>query len=101
MEKHKRKFSKEYKLQVIRMVKDEGKNVYQLAEDIGVSGNLIYRWIREYEKYPDHFLPGEGKPTEKDEIRRLKKELAQAKEEAEILKKAMAIFSKQPRINSK
>jgi transposase len=101
MEGKRRKYSKEYKLQIIRMVKDEGKIVSQLAEELGINENLIYRWVRQYEKHSDYFLPGEGKPTERDEIRRLKRKLAVVTEENEILKKVMAIFSKQPGKNSR
>jgi transposase len=96
-----RKFTKEFKLQIIRLVKDEQRSPYELAQDIKVDPGQIYKWIREYEKNPEIYLPGEGKPSEKDELRRLKKKLSDTYEENKILKKALAIFSKQQNQNTK
>jgi transposase len=97
----KRKFTREYKLQVVRLVKDEQRSPGELARDLGLDPSQIYRWIRDYEKNPDTYLPGEGKPSEKSEIRRLKKKLSDISEENKILKKALAIFSKQQNQNIK
>ena len=97
----KRKFTKEFKLQVIRMVKDEQRSTSELAKDLSIANSQIYRWIRDYEKNPEIYLPGEGKSSEKDEFRRLKKKLSDISEENKILKKALAIFSKQQALNIK
>jgi transposase len=96
-----RKFTKEYKLQVVRLVKDEQRTPYELSKDLGVDPGQIYRWIKVYEKNPESYLPGEGKPSEKDELKRLKKKLSDTYEENKILKKALAIFSKQQNQNIK
>ena len=96
-----RKFTKEYKLQVVRLVKDEQRKVVELAKELSIAQEVLYRWIRAYEKNPEIYSPGEGKPTEKDEMRRLKKKLADISEENKILKKALAIFSKQQTLNSR
>ena len=72
----KRKFTKEFKLQVVRLVKDEQRKPGELSNDLGIDPSQIYRWIKDYEKNPESYLPGEGKPTEKDELRRLKKKLS-------------------------
>jgi transposase len=96
-----RKFTKEYKLQVVRLVKDEQRKVGEISKELVIHPEIIYRWIRAYEKNPEIFMPGEGKPTEKDEMRRLKKKLSDISEENKILKKALAIFSKQQTLNSK
>ena len=96
-----RKFTKEYKLQIVRLVKDEQRKPGDVANDLGIDAAQIYRWIRIYEKNPESYLPGEGKPSEKDELRRLKKKLSDISEENKILKKALAIFSKQQNQNIK
>jgi transposase len=96
-----RVFSKDYKLQIVRMVKDGQKKVSELSEELGIQSGLLYRWIKSYEKNPEIYLPGDGKPTEKDEIRRLKKKMSNISEENEILKKALAIFSKQQKPSSR
>ena len=98
---NRRKYTKEYKLQVVRLVKDEQRKPFDLAKDIGVDSGLIYRWVKLYEKNPDSLLPGSGKASEKEELRRLKKKLSDAYEENKILKKALAIFSKQQTQNFK
>jgi len=97
----KRKFTKEYKLQIVRLVKDEQRSPGELSKDLSIDPSQIYRWIKDYEKNPDIYLPGEGKPSEKSEIRRLKKKLSDTYEENKILKKALAIFSKQQSQNTK
>jgi len=96
-----RKFTKEYKLQVVRLVKDEGRKVVEISKELTIKPEILYRWIRAYEKNPEIYSPGEGKPTEKDELRRLKKKLADISEENKILKKALAIFSKQQTLNTR
>lgn len=96
-----RKFTKEYKLQIVRLVKDEQRKPGDIASDLGLDAAQIYRWIRIYEKNPESYLPGEGKPSEKDDLRRLKKKLSDISEENKILKKALAIFSKQQNQNIK
>lgn len=96
-----RKFTKEYKLQVVRLVKDEQRKPIELAKDLGLEMGMIYRWIRDYEQNPNSFTPEPGKTAEKEELRRLKKKLSDAYEENKILKKALAIFSKQQTQNIK
>jgi transposase len=96
-----RKFTKEYKLQIVRLVKDEQRTPNELSKDLSIDPGLIYRWIKDYEKNPESYLPGEGKTSEKDELRRLKKKLSDTYEENKILKKALAIFSKQQNQNTK
>jgi transposase len=96
-----RKFTREYKLQIVRLVKDEQRTPQELSKDLSIDPGLIYRWIKDYEKNPESYLPGEGKASEKDELRRLKKKLSDTYEENKILKKALAIFSKQQNQNTK
>src|ERR1035437_8308002 len=93
-----RNFTKEYKLKGVRLVKDEQRTPYELSTDLGVDAGQIYRWIKVYEKKPESYLPGEGKPSEKDELRRLKKKLSDTYEENKILKKALD--RKSTRLNS-
>lgn len=96
-----RKFTRDYKLQIVRLVKDEQRTPNDLEKDLGIDAGLIYRWIKDYEKNPESYLPGEGRSSEKDELRRLKKKLSDISEENKILKKALAIFSKQQNQNIK
>ena len=98
---NRKKYTKEYKLQVVRLVKDEQRKPLELSKDLGLSRELIYRWVKDYEQNPSSLSPEIGKTTEKEELRRLKKKLSDAYEENKILKKALAIFSKQQSQNFK
>jgi len=62
-----------------------------VAEDLGISRNVLFRWRQEYASYGDRAFPGQGKRKRgtdlEEENRRLKKELADVREERDILKK--------------
>ena len=79
----------------MRLVTDKEIPVIQVAKDLGVHENTIYKWIRQYKADPGGAFPGKGhlKPQD-EEMRRLQRENEILKEEREILKKALAIFSK-------
>jgi len=64
-----------------------------VARNPGNTPNLLNRWIREYKAGKEHAFPGRGRLKEpEDEIRKLRKEMADTKMERDILKKALAIF---------
>ena len=72
-------------------------NAREIAEELGIHPELLYRWRREFQKYQNNSFPGKGKPKMTDlerEISRLNKELRDTKMERDILKKAVSIFSK-------
>ena len=74
-----------------------GKPSNVVGQELGIRPELIRRWKREYEQHNEGSFSGHGNAnltTEQKEIVRLKKELRDAKEESEILKKAVRIFSK-------
>jgi transposase len=99
---NRKRYTREYKLQVVRLVKDEQRKVSELSKDLGIESGLIYKWVRNYEKDPNIYLPqSEVRTSEKEEMRRLKKKLSDTYEENKILKKVLAIFSKQQNLNSK
>ena len=91
--KKRRKYSQEFKEDVVNLVKTGDKSVVEIAKDLDISQQMIYRWYKK--------LNGDGKLnyeeiTEKDkELRELRKKLADVEEERDILKKAISIFSKQ------
>lgn len=88
-----KKFSKEYKLEAIRMVQG-GRKVTDVANSLGIDPSPLYRWIRAFNTDTDGSFPGKGhlKPAE-EELRKVKRERDAAIEERDILKKALAIFS--------
>jgi len=92
-----RRYDREFKLEVLRLV-EGGKRAAEVARDLGLHVNLIYYWRKQLAEDPEYTFPGQGKLKPPDEqLRRLQRELADVKEERDILKKALAIFSKRPR----
>ena len=95
MEKR-RQFSREFKLEAVKLVKNRGVSVAQASRDLGVHENVLRKWVRELAADPQQAFPGQGvmKP-EQAEIERLKKENAKLRMERDLLKKAAAYFAKQ------
>ena len=95
-------YSPEFKMEAVRLVKARKKPVSQLAAELGVARQLLHSWVRAADRSPSpscgEIFPGHGKRSgAAAEIARLRKELAQAKEDNEILKKAAAFFAKNHR----
>lgn len=84
-----RKFSREYKLEAVRLAREPEVSVSQVARDLDLRENVLRNWIKQYEADPAHAFPGGGhmKP-EQSEIAALKKEVRKLKAERDILKKA-------------
>lgn len=91
-----RKFSREFKLESVRLVKDRGVAVAQAARDLDLHENVLRKWIRQFADDPQHAFPGHGQmKPEQLEIDRLRKEVAKLKAERDILKKAAAFFARE------
>jgi len=90
-----RKFSREFKLEAVRLVRERGVAVAQAARDLDVHENVLRKWVKEFAADPGHAFPwhGQMKP-EQLEIDRLRREVAKLKAERDILKKAAAYFAK-------
>jgi transposase len=96
--KGKRRFTKEFKEDAVRLVVEGGRKASEVARDLGIEANMLHRWKREMRTGGNEAFPGKGNLSSRDEeIRRLKRENEDIKEERDILKKALAIFSKKPR----
>jgi transposase len=90
-----KRYSKEFKLEAIRLADESDKPVAQVARGLGLRVNQIYKWKKQLELEQDGAFPGVGKAADKDaEIRRLKQELATAREENAFLKKTAIFFAK-------
>jgi transposase len=88
-----RKYTKEFKVEALRLC--ERKPVVEVAESLGVSTALLYRWRRaQSEEGADAFRGNGNRTALEEEIHRLRKENAELREEKEILKKASAYFAK-------
>ena len=95
MSSTRRTYTREFKIEAAKLSYNSDKPVEEIAEDLGISQSSLNRWRREYRVDPDQAFPGNGQQKERDaEVARLKKELKHAQMENEILKKAVAIFTK-------
>ena len=91
-----RKFTREFKMEAVKLVRDRGVTMAQAARDVGVHGTVLRRWVWEGIADPQQAFPGQGqmKPNQL-EIERLRREVAKLKAERDILKKAAAYFAKE------
>ncbi len=75
-------FSREYKLEAVKLVRERGVTVEQAARDLDVHENVLCKWVREYGDDPSQSFPGKGQmKPEQLEIVRLRKEVAKLKAE--------------------
>ena len=93
----KRTFSKEFKIKACELVLKDGIKHAVVAEKMGISHIMLYRWIDEYETHGEEAFVGKGHQRSADaELKKLIKENERLKMENEILKKAAAYFAKHP-----
>ncbi len=91
------KYSKEFKLEAIRLLREGSRPAAEIARELGVKRELLYRWQAKLEeKGSGAFKNGPGRPKKEDEseVTRLRRELEAVKEERDILKKAAAYFAR-------
>ena len=94
MSKKRKKYDSTFKLEAIRLVNEEHRNVSEVERNLGISNGTLARWVREHKADPVESFPGKGRLKATDEeIRRLKYELKKAQEERDILKKALVYFA--------
>ena len=93
----KKQYTKEFKLDAVSLVLDQGYTVAEAARSLEINANMLRRWIKEYQSDDDgQAFRGNGKLTpEQEEIRRLKLENKQLKLEKQILKEAAVFFAKE------
>ncbi len=99
MKKEKRrKFDSEFKIEAVKLVIERGTPIAEAARNLGIHGNLLHKWKKQYLNDTEEAFPGKGRLKPQDEeMRRLTRKLADVEEERDILKKALAIFSKEPK----
>lgn len=94
MKTEKRTYSPEFKREAIQLWQSSGKSMAVIESDLGVTSGLLSRWKRKQTENGVDAFPGKGRLLPDDEkMRQLEKENAILRQEREILKKAVAIFS--------
>jgi transposase len=96
--KRRGRYSNEFKREVLRMAETSDTPITELERDLGLSAGLIRKWQQRYRVREDSDqLQASEESEAQAEIRRLKRELAIARQERDILKKAIQVFSKDQR----
>jgi len=96
-DKH-RHFTREFKVNAVQLVTEKGMPVGKVAQELDIHPNLLHLWRRRLREEGDKAFVGRGRvKPENAEVRQLRKALKKMKEERDILKKALAAFSKQSR----
>lgn len=102
-----RKYSREFKIETVKMVTQGGHKVSEVARDLGIHENLIYKWRKQFSEDGNGSFPGKGrlKPGD-EEVHFLRREPSKARQERDILrvpvrvKKALAYFAEEDRRGS-
>jgi transposase len=85
-------YSREYKEEAVALVTDQGYSVPKASESLGINPNMLYKWKEKFEaETQEKSLP----ESERDELKRLRRENKELRMEKEILKKASAFFAKE------
>lgn len=95
--RERRSYTQEFKLEAVRLLVRTGIPKARVARDLGLHLNVLKAWVRQFEREPDDPFPGKGKMRpEEAELFRLKRELMKVTAERDTLKKALALFAKDP-----
>jgi transposase len=98
MEKKRRSFSREFKLEAVALITEGGLSVARAARDLGISESVLGRWKKQFEEDSEQGFPGKGRLRPQDEeLARLRRENEILRQERDILKKAVGIFSRVPK----
>jgi transposase len=101
MESTRKKYDGMFKRESVRLADSSGKNDHTIEKELGLYQGSLRHWRKEVKADAANAFPGTGhlKPLEAENLR-LRRELAIAQEERDILKKAVAIFSKKPKTST-
>ena len=91
-----RKFSREFKIEAVRLITEGGQSIAETARELGVNASLLGRWKQQLTENSEQAFPGKGrmKPLE-EEVRRLQRDLKCVRQERDFLKKATAFFARE------
>ena len=89
-----RGFTKEFKVDAVKLITEQGYKISEAARNLGVDPSVLRRWKEQIEKEGMQAFPGKGFMTpEKEELHRLRKEVKRLEMDRDILKKATAFFA--------
>ena len=92
-----RRFTKEFKSETVRLIREGGKTIRQVARDLDLTESAVRNWFKQAEIDVGRGAPGALTTAEREELQRLRRENRQLQMERDILKKATAFFAKESR----
>jgi transposase len=96
MAKQRRNYTREFKVEAVRRIADQGKSLAEVARELGLGESLLRSWKTALAAEGGHAFPGKGNtPALEEEVRRLRVEVKRLAMERDILKKATAFFARE------
>jgi len=93
-----RVYTREFKVEAVRLALQGDRSQGEVSRALGIPTSCLGRWMEKYRQDESGSFPGKGRlKADGEELRRLERELRRVQEERDILKKALAMFSKEPR----
>ena len=97
MPRKRRSYTREFKVEAVRLVTEQRYSLREAAESLGVSENALRTWRKQLVDEAEAAFPGKGEVSSRDEqVRRLQEENRRLRMERDILKKATAFFASEP-----
>lgn len=94
MQKVQKTYTQEFKREAVRLAQTSGKPIAQVARELGISDTRVHQWRKVLAEHRSEAFPGSGHQTAlEEENRRLKRELERTRQERDILKNTVTIFS--------
>ena len=98
MKQNRRKYTREFKLEAVRLAEESERSMAAVARDLDIKPKMLYKWRQQFIEEGEEAFPGYGKMGKSDdEVRQLRRELEQVRQERDILKKALLFFTKEHR----
>ena len=95
MQKMQHTFTREFKVEAVQLVQSSKKSMAHIARDLGIADSTLHHWCKMFSEQGEQAFPGSGHQTpQEEEIRHLKRENEILRQERDILKKAIGIFSR-------
>ena len=96
MIRSRRTFTREFKEEAVRLAEGSDRSAAEIARELGIHPNLVYRWRKELYEEGNEAFPGHGKLKPSDEeVMQLRRELERIRQERNILKKALVFFAEE------
>jgi len=90
-----KKHAEEFKREAVRLLENRGeRTISDVAASLGVAENLLHSWKRKYCSAAEQVRRERGGETQEEEVKRLRREVTQLKQERDVLKKSVAVFAR-------